>query len=92
MGCIIMGLLLKVAEIFNVPREVIAGIARVEITGTGEVLIENHGGILEYGTSAIAVSGGKAIIKIVGDNLQILTVTSSELTIRGLVLGVEFLI
>ena len=37
------GLLIRAAEMLDLPGEVVAGLARIEITGGREVLIENHG-------------------------------------------------
>jgi len=85
------GLLLKAAEMFDLPGEVVAGVARIEITGGREVLIENHAGILEYSPSEIDVNSSGAIIRIQGDGLEIRAMTQSELSIRGLVLSVEFI-
>lgn len=84
------GLLLRAAEMFDLPGEVVAGVARIEITGGREILIENHAGILEYGPSEIDVNSSGVIIRIRGDELEIRAMTQSELSIRGLVLSVEF--
>ncbi|MGI6578421.1 MAG: YabP/YqfC family sporulation protein [Eubacteriales bacterium] len=85
------GLLLRAAEMFDLPGEVVAGVARIEITGGREVLIENHAGILEYGPSEIDVNSSGVIIRIQGDDLEIRAMTQSELSIRGLVLSIEFI-
>jgi len=84
------GLLLKAAEMFDLPGEVVAGVARIEITGGREIIIENHGGILEYGPTEIDVNSSGAILRIQGDGLEIRAMTATELSIRGLVLSVEF--
>lgn len=85
------GLLLKAAEMFDLPGEVVAGVARIEITGGREIIIENHGGILEYGPTEIDVNSSGAILRIQGDRLEIRAMTATELSIRGLVLSVEFI-
>ena len=55
------------------------------------MLIENHGGILEYGPDEIDINSSGVIIRIVGNGLQIRAMTQTELSIRGLILGVEFI-
>jgi sporulation protein YqfC len=85
------GLLIRAAEMLDLPGEVVAGLARIEITGGREVLIENHGGILEYGPDEIDINSSGVIIRIVGNGLQIRAMTQTELSIRGLILGVEFI-
>ena len=85
------GLLIKAAEMLDLPGEVVAGLARIEVTGGREVLIENHGGILEYGPGEIDINSSGAIIRILGDGLEIRAMTQSELSIRGLIFSVEFI-
>jgi sporulation protein YqfC len=84
------GLLMKAAEMLDLPGEVVAGVARIEITGGREIIIENHGGILEYGPNEIDVNSDGVILRIQGDGLEIRAMTATELSIRGMVLSVEF--
>jgi len=85
------GLLIRAAEMFDLPGEVVAGLARIEITGGREVLIENHSGILEYGPDEIDINSNGVIIRILGQGLEIRAMNQNEISIRGLVLGVEFI-
>jgi sporulation protein YqfC len=82
--------LLRAAEVFDLPGEIISGISRIEITGGREIMIENHGGILEYGENEIQVNGGSVIIVIRGAELDIRSMTATEMAIRGQVFGLEF--
>ena len=51
--------------------------------------MENHKGILAYGTDEIHVSGGKLIIKIRGSNLELRAMNASELLITGEIAGID---
>ena len=82
-------LLEKTAEIFDLPGDLVAGLPRVELTGSRELRMENHKGILAYGTDEIHVSGGKLIIKIRGSNLELRAMTASELLITGEIAGID---
>ena len=82
-------LLEKTAEIFDLPVELVAGLPRVELTGSRELRMENHKGILAYGTDEIHVSGGKLIIKIRGSNLELRAMNASELLITGEIAGID---
>lgn len=86
-----MGVLQKLTEQLGLPQEVVAGVARVEIVGEREVYIENHNGILEYGKNVIGVASGKKIIRIVGDGLEIVSLSDDQMRIRGLVFSVEYM-
>ena len=39
----------KTAEVFDLPGDVVAGLPRIELTGSRELRMENHKGILSYG-------------------------------------------
>ena len=82
-------LLEKTAEIFDLPGALVAGLPRVELTGSRELRMENHKGILAYGTDEIHVSGGKLIIKIRGSNLELRAMNASELLITGEIAGID---
>ena len=83
------GLLEKTAEVFDLPGDLVAGMPRVEITGNREVRMENHKGILAYGSEEIHVSGGKLILKVRGADLELRAMNASELLITGTILGVD---
>lgn len=83
------GLLEKTAEVFDLPGDVVAGMTRVELTGNREVRMENHKGILAYGSEEIHVSGGKLILKVRGTDLELRAMNASELLITGTILGVD---
>ena len=83
------GLLERTAEVFDLPGDVIAGLPRVELTGNRELRMENHKGILAYGSEEIHVSGGKLIVKIRGANLELKAMNANQLLIAGTILSVE---
>ena len=55
------GVMNAVAELFDLPADVVAGVPRLELVGTGELRMEHHKGILAYGTEEIHISGGSYI-------------------------------
>ena len=55
------GFLERTAEVFDLPGDVVAGLPRIELIGGHELRMENHKGILAYGTEEIHISGGKLI-------------------------------
>ena len=83
------GLLERTAQVLDLPGDVVAGLPRVEITGSRELRMENHKGILAYGPEEIHVSGGKLIIKIRGSNLELRAMNAGELLITGEIAGVD---
>ena len=83
------GLLEKTAELFDLPADALAGLPKVELVGDRELRIENHRGILAYGTEEIHVSGGVFIVKIEGEGLELRAMTGLELLITGKIRQIE---
>lgn len=82
------GLLERTAQVFDIPGQA-AGLPRVEMTGRHELRMENHRGILAYGREEIIVSGGKLLVKVRGEGLELRAMTAGELLITGTILSVE---
>ncbi len=84
-------LLEKAADIFDLPVDVLADLPKLEISGCRNLLMENHQGILEYGTEEIDIGGGKVIVKVKGQDLELRSMNANALTISGLIFSVEFI-
>lgn len=77
------GFLERTAEILDLPADALAGVPRLELVGDHELRMENHKGILAYGSEEIHVSGGVFLVKISGQNLELRAMTGLELLITG---------
>ncbi len=82
-------LLERTAQMLDLPADVVAGVPRLELTGDSELRMENHRGILAYGTEEIRVSGGRMIVRVLGEGLCLKAMNGSELLITGHVRAVE---
>ena len=82
-------LLERTAEALELPGDVVAGLPRVELTGDRELRMENHRGILAYGSQEIQISGGRLVVKVRGENLELRAMNAGELLITGALRGVE---
>lgn len=76
-------LLQRLADSADLPGESLPGVPLVEIAGQGRVLIENHGGVFEYGRELIRVKVGFGQVCIQGYGLTFSQMTSSQLVISG---------
>lgn len=83
------GILEKTAEVFDLPGDLVAGLPRMELVGNRELRMENHRGILAYGTEEIHISGGKLILKVRGEGLELRSMNAGELLITGLIRGLD---
>jgi len=80
----------KTGDVFGLEAELTAGFPRVTVSGCRRVFIENHRGLLEYGTDTVLVSGRRAKIRIKGSGLELKEMTDCEMTVTGLVESVGF--
>jgi sporulation protein YqfC len=80
----------RAVDAFDLPGEVLAGLPKLTITGNRRIHIECHKGIVEYDGSLIAVNGGAILVKVRGEELEIVSMSAEEILIKGLVATVEF--
>ncbi|MBR4098529.1 MAG: sporulation protein [Clostridium sp.] len=77
------GLLERVSSALELPADLLAGLPRVELIGDRELRMENHKGILAYGTEEVHVSGGPFVVKIMGEGPELRAMTGMELLVTG---------
>ena len=61
----------KIADSFELPKDIVLGIPIVTCYGSDQMTIENHKGILEFNDKYINVRALDCTIKITGRNLEI---------------------
>lgn len=66
-------------------------VPRIEIWGDRRVTIENHEGILEYGQEVMRIRCGRMVVKISGEDLELLNATLTDLSVTGRIISVELL-
>jgi len=69
--------------------EVMLKIPSVTIAGGKNVTILNYGGIIDYDEEFMSFSTSIGVIKLMGLNFQIKTITDEEITLEGEVSGME---
>lgn len=82
------GLLERTAAVFDIPGDVV-GLPKVELLGRHELRMENHKGILAYGTQEVIISGGRLLVKVKGENLELKAMSGEELLVGGTIFSVE---
>ena len=80
----------KASAALDLPADVVAGVPRMELLGDREFRMEFHRGILAYGTEEIHISGGKLIVRVKGQGLELRSMDPANLLITGTITGVEF--
>ena len=83
-------LLERAAQALEMPVDAVAGLMRLELLGDRELRMEAHKGILAYGTTEIHVSGGKVVVRIRGEGLELRSMNPTELFITGRISSLDF--
>ena len=84
------GVLNAVAELFDLPADVVAGLPRMELIGNRQLYLEHHTGILAYTQELIDANTPAGVLRVRGDSLTLLALTGEELRIGGRIDAVEW--
>ena len=86
----VSGVLDTVAELFDLPADVVAGLPRLEMVGSRQLYVEHHAGILSYSETQIDANTAGGILRVRGEKLSLLAMTAEELRIGGRIMAVEW--
>ena len=84
------GVLGDVAELLDLPEDVVAGLPRVELSGSRQLYLEGHTGLLSFSPTRIDANTAFGVLRVGGENLTLLAMTGEELRIGGTILSVEW--
>ena len=59
------------AEILELPKDIILDLPKIIMIGNLQIYIENHKGILEYTDNRIRINTKNGILRIIGKNLML---------------------
>lgn len=79
-----------VAELFDLPADVVAGLPRLEMVGSRQLYLEHHAGILAYSEEQIDINTTAGALRVRGEGLSLLAMTAEELRIGGRIAAVEW--
>ena len=80
----------RMADVANLPKDVVLGVPILTLTGHYEVNIENDRGILEYTEQLIRINVRSGQIRITGKSLEINYYTTTDMKITGKVEKIEY--
>ena len=76
-------LLVCAAQKLDLPPDVLSGVPRIEILGTGELAMEPHSGLLAYSNEQISVMTAVGTITVFGEGLTIKQMGKNRICIIG---------
>ncbi len=80
----------RVADMLDLPLDVVCDIPRIELMGKSEIWVENTRGILDYNENCIKINTTVGILKIEGDELLIESISDESVNIKGTIIRMEF--
>ncbi|MCK9216336.1 MAG: sporulation protein YqfC [Firmicutes bacterium] len=80
----------KLAEVLELPKDIILDISKIIVIGTDSFTIENHKGIVTYCDNKISINTGIGVITIIGKDLIIKSILEEEIIIKGQLSSIEF--
>ena len=81
---------LRLAETFQMPRDIVLNLPRISLVGNLQMTVENFQGIVEYTKERVRVALVRGQLVVVGRELSISYVHSEDILITGLIDRVEF--
>ena len=72
------GILGGVAELFDLPVDVVAGLPRLELIGNRQLYLERHTGLLAYSDTQIDANTGFGVLRIRGERLTLVAMTGER--------------
>ena len=84
------GVLDTVAELFDLPADVVAGLPRLEMVGSRQLYVEHHAGILAYSEEQIDINTPAGVLRVRGTGLGLMAMTAEELRLGGSIAAVEW--
>lgn len=85
------GVLSAVAELFDLPPDVVAGLPHLEMVGSRQLYLEHHTGLLAYSETLIDANTTAGVLRVKGERLSLLAMTAEELRIGGVITALEWL-
>lgn len=81
----------KVTEMLELPKEIVLDVPKLTMLGSGNLIIENYKGIIEYSNERVRINTNAGILKISGNRLFIKEITSEDIMVDGDIDSLEFL-
>ncbi len=80
----------RVADLFELPRDIVLDLPKITVIGNVQVQIENHQGIIEYLPELVRINTTRGEIVISGRELAIGNIGKDEIVVDGRVFELRF--
>ena len=80
----------QAVERLDLPAELAHGMPQMELMGQRQFLMARHKGVLSYSTEVVEISAEGLIVRIIGEKLELVSMSGDALRIRGRIRRVEW--
>lgn len=80
----------KLTQELEIPQAALRGVSHMELSGNREAIVEGCKGVVEYDEGVIRLNLGKNIVRFMGTELSIRTLTLEQAIITGNILSIDF--
>lgn len=80
----------QVGALLDIPEDVTTDVSRVTILGREELLVENHGGIIEYTGDLLRLRIVEGELCIRGKELMLGTIEAEQVRVTGRIVAVQY--
>lgn len=81
----------RAEQLLELPTGTLTAVPRVELTGNGQLTVENGCHLTVYEEDEICLATVSGTLRILGNRLCLSTLSTEGLVIRGRILSVEFI-
>lgn len=78
-------LLKRLIRAFELPEDVVLDLPRITMVGKYQLYVANHRGIMEFNPDQVRIQSKYGPIGVKGQKMRIVTISSRELMIDGLI-------
>ena len=79
------------AQQLDVPEGMLRGLPQLTLDGNGQLLMERHRGIVEYGSHRIRIAAKEMTVEVQGSDLHLTAMDNDSIRIRGHITAVAYL-
>lgn len=80
----------RLADMLELPRDIIMDLPRMVLTGDRRLVVENHKGVIEYTSTLLRLNTAKGELRIKGSALVLVSILREEVWVEGCIHQVEF--
>lgn len=77
----------RVAELFELPKDVILDLPTATLLGNLQCIVENHRGIIEYLPERVRVNTARGEVVVTGRGLAIGSISQDDIVVEGHITG-----